>query len=118
MNSVIGIGINVNQADFNHLPKATSLKVVTDKTYDIEEILADLMIYFEKEYTILEQKNFEQIHQTYLDNLFRKDEISRFRLDGVEVDGMIRDVNEAGNLVIEINQELREFKHKEIELLF
>ena len=118
MNSVIGIGINVNQADFNHLPKATSIYKVTDKEYDIEEILADLMHHFENEYPILEQKNFEQIHQTYLDNLFRKDEISHFRLDGVEVDGIIRDVNEAGNLLIEINQELQEFKHKEIELLF
>lgn len=118
MNSVIGIGLNVNQTDFNHFPKATSIKRVTDKEYDIEEILADLMHSFEAEYSDLEQKNFEKIHQTYLDNLFRKDEISKFKLDGIEVDGVIRDVNEAGNLLIEIKDDLREFKHKEIELLF
>lgn len=118
MNSVIGVGINVNQTDFNHLPKATSLKIVTDKMYDIEAILTDLIHHFEKQYPTLEQKDFKSIHQTYLDNLFRKDEISRFKLNGVEVNGIIRDVNEAGNLVVKISQELREFKHKEIELLF
>lgn len=118
MNSIIGIGINVNQTDFNHLPKATSICKVTDKTYDIEEILSDLMHFFEQEYRDLEHKNFEKIHQTYLDNLFRKDEFSTFRVDGELVEGTILDVNEAGNLLIEINQELREFKHKEIELLF
>ncbi len=118
MNSVVGIGINVNQTDFNQLPKATSIRKVTDKEYDIEEILAGLMHLFEAEYSILEQKDFNQIHQTYLDNLFRKDENSTFILNGEETNGIIRDMNEAGNLLIEINQELREFKHKEIELLF
>ncbi|MGV0833429.1 biotin--[acetyl-CoA-carboxylase] ligase [Empedobacter brevis] len=118
MNSVVGIGVNVNQTDFNQLPKATSIRKVTDKEYDIEEILAGLMHLFEAEYSILEQKDFNQIHQTYLDNLFRKDENSTFILNGEETNGIIRDVNEAGNLLIEINQELREFKHKEIELLF
>ena len=76
------------------------------------------MTNFQKEYHILEQKKFNLIHETYLNNLFRKDEISQFKLDGVEVDGIIRDVNEAGNLIVEIENELREFKHKEIELLF
>lgn len=118
MHSIIGIGINVNQTDFNHLPKASSLKNITDTQYDIEAILTDLVELFQKEYHILEQKKFDLIHETYLNNLFRKDKISQFKLDGEEVAGIIRDVNEAGNLVIEIDHQAREFKHKEIELLF
>ena len=118
MHSVIGIGININQTDFNQLPKATSLKVVTDKEYDIEEILTDLMQLFEKEFSILEQKEFNLIHATYLENIFRKDVVSQFRLNGEVINGIIRDVNEAGNLLIEIENTTREFKHKEIELLF
>ena len=82
------------------------------------DTLTYLMANFQKEYSILEQKKFNLIHETYLNNLFRKGEISQFKLNGVKVDGIIRDVNEAGNLVIEIDNQLREFKHKEIELLF
>jgi BirA family transcriptional regulator, biotin operon repressor / biotin---[acetyl-CoA-carboxylase] ligase len=118
MNSIIGIGINVNQTDFNHLPKATSLKVVTDTSYDIEAVLTDLMLYFEKMFPILERKEFDLIHKAYLNHLFRKDEISQFKLNDEIIDGIIRDVNEAGNLMIEIDGQIREFKHKEIELLF
>lgn len=118
MNSVIGIGINVNQTDFNHLPKAISLNIATDKKYDIEEILTDLMRGFEKEFSILEQKRFDLIHETYLENLFKKDETSSFRLNNQSIDGIIRDVNEAGNLIVEIDEKRKEFKHKEIELLF
>lgn len=118
MNSVIGIGINVNQTDFNHLPKAISLNIATDKKYDIEEILTDLMRSFEKEFSILEQKRFDLIHETYLENLFKKDETTSFRLNNQSIDGIIRDVNEAGNLIVEIDEKRKEFKHKEIELLF
>ena len=58
------------------------------------------------------------IHETYLENLFKKDETSSFRLNNQSIDGIIRDVNEAGNLIVEIDEKRKEFKHKEIELLF
>lgn len=118
MNSIIGIGLNVNQTDFSQLPKATSLQKITDKIYDIKEIMTDLMSLFYEQYSILESKNFEQIHEKYLQNLFKKDQISQFRLNGKIINGVIKNVNDAGNLMIEINSVLKEFKHKEIELIF
>lgn len=118
MNSIIGIGLNINQTDFNHLPKASSIRNITDKEYDIQEILSELMLEFEKQYSVLEEKNFELIHANYLEHLFRKDEVSKFKLNGETTEGIIRNVNNAGNLMIEINEELKEFRHKEIELLF
>lgn len=118
MHSIVGIGLNINQTDFNHLPKASSIRNVTDKEYDIQEILSELMQEFQKQYPILEEKNFDLIHETYLKHLFRKDEISEFKLNGEITKGIIRDVNNAGNLMIEIDNKLQEFRHKEIELLF
>lgn len=40
--SIIGIGLNVNQMTFDNLPQATSMKKITGQTYDIEQIMADL----------------------------------------------------------------------------
>ncbi len=37
--SIIGIGINVNQKRFEHLPQATSMSLLTRKNYDVEEII-------------------------------------------------------------------------------
>ena len=118
MHSVIGIGININQTDFNHLPKATSLANETAKTYDIMSVLTDLMQNFQNQFYWILEKRFEEIHEKYNQLLFRKDIISQFRLDGHEVEGIIRSSTLNGTLMIEINGELREFLHKQIELVY
>ncbi len=41
--SIIGIGFNVNQTEFVNLPQATSMKLLTGKDYDREEIITLLM---------------------------------------------------------------------------
>ena len=38
-NSVIGIGLNVNQTNFEHLPDATSMKKITKQDYNRQEII-------------------------------------------------------------------------------
>lgn len=118
MSSVIGIGVNLNQTDFNHLPKATSLAKETDKTYDILTILEDMIQTFKDEYHLIESKSFVEISTFYNNNLFRKDVVSTFFENGVEVKGIIREATNRGTLIIEINEERREFLHKQIELVF
>jgi len=118
MNSVIGIGINLNQTDFNQLPKATSLANETDKTYDIMSTLEDIIQIFISEYHFIEQKNYKEISAFYNGHLFRKDIISTFIENGVEVDGIIREATNRGSLIIEIDNQPREFLHKQIELIF
>ena len=41
--SIVGIGLNINQTNFENLPKASSLKVITGKDYEIEEILFNII---------------------------------------------------------------------------
>lgn len=40
--SIIGIGLNVNQMNFDNLPKASSLSLLKKKEFDINEILEKL----------------------------------------------------------------------------
>src|SRR3970282_1700290 len=39
INSIVGLGLNVNQTNFEHLTKATSLALISNTIFDKEEIL-------------------------------------------------------------------------------
>jgi BirA family transcriptional regulator, biotin operon repressor / biotin---[acetyl-CoA-carboxylase] ligase len=118
MNSVIGIGLNVNQTDFNHFPKASSLAIETAKSYDIVSILTELLAVFQENYYLIEEKQFQIIHNLYNENLFRRNIISTFKLDDKLVEGKILLSTNQGTLLVEIGGKEQEFLHKQIELIF
>ncbi|HWS60015.1 MAG TPA: biotin--[acetyl-CoA-carboxylase] ligase, partial [Flavobacterium sp.] len=43
INSIVGLGLNVNQMNFENLPKASSLAVICNTTFDKEEILLKII---------------------------------------------------------------------------
>ncbi len=118
MHSIIGIGINVNQTDFNQFPKATSLATETAKMYDIVSLLTELLAVFESNYHLIEQENFDLIHHLYNKNLFKRDVISTFKVNNQLIEGKIISCTKQGTLLVEIDGEQKEFLHKQIELIF
>lgn len=118
MNSIIGIGINVNQSDFNQLNRATSLRLESNLEYDIMAIMSDLIQVFKTNHHQIENKLWKEISDFYNSNLFRKDIESTFKIDGELKKGTIKCVNDDGCLIVEIDQEIRTFLHKHIELIF
>lgn len=118
--SVIGIGLNVNQEIFEDLPKASSLKKITAKSFDLQEVLENVVFAIEAKL----RQNFQQkeniILEEYLQKLFRKDKVSAFQLpDGEYFNGIIRGVTTAGKLQIERENAVREtFDLKEVKLMY
>jgi len=55
-NSVIGIGLNVNQTDFVQLPDATSMKKITGQNYNRQEIIDLLQTELKNHYTMPSHK--------------------------------------------------------------
>ena len=114
---IIGIGLNVLQTDFGKLPKAGSLLTQTRQSFHLKETAQELHHYltesFEKPASELDiLKNFNQ-------NLFRKNEISVFEINGLRQNGIIERADEKGFLWVNLeNEGLRKFFHKEIELLY
>ena len=118
-NAIIGIGLNVNQVDFNQLDKATSLCLVTAKSFDLYEVLFSICTRIEVYYEKLVKGSFNNIDQYYFDHLLYSNEWKYYKLlDGSMLEGMIVEVKSNGLLVIELmNGEIRMFNFKEIEFM-
>lgn len=112
-NSIVGIGLNMNQKRFNGIA-ATSLYDVTGVESDLvvehERILEKL----EQRYLQLRRKDYKEMKRTYLSKLYWIDEEHTFLASGVEFLGVIRGIHETGKLAIETTQGFRYFDIKEI----
>ncbi|GLU42430.1 biotin--[acetyl-CoA-carboxylase] ligase [Muricauda sp. NBRC 101325] len=118
--SIIGIGLNVNQSQFENLAKASSISSITGKVYNLDEIL-HMIIGRIKFYTEnVETKTVKQLLPVYGDILFRKDKPSTFEdEDGNRFMGFIRKVSPSGKLVLELEEQIfKEFDLKEVTLLY
>lgn len=118
--SIIGIGLNVNQVEFPGLPKASSLKNLTGTVYNLEEVLSLILEHFEKMILPNNAIFFENVLDSYEDNLFRKEKASTFKLkDGSLLTGIIMGVTPSGLLKVKVEEdEIRTFDLKELKLLF
>ena len=118
--SIIGIGLNVNQLNFEGLPRASSMKCITGNHYDLDELLLifmqNLMHYFE----ILEKQEFKLLKTDYEAYLFRKDKPSTFQdMEGQLFTGYIKQVKASGCLQVLLeDNKLCDFDLKEITLLY
>ena len=118
--SIIGLGLNVNQINFQDLPKASSLKAITGAHYNLDESLIALMANLKVILNELKQKEFSKIKDTYESLLFRKDKPSTFQdSEFNKFPGFIKSVSNSGKLQVLLeDNELREFDLKEITLLY
>lgn len=116
--SVIGIGLNVNQMNFDALPSASSIAKVLKHEVDIDILLSDLLAELQRQ--LSHKANDKQQWDYFRENLFRKNKLSNFRLpDGSEMTATIKDVDEKGRLLIEDqNNQIHKFLLKEITLLY
>ncbi len=116
--AVIGIGLNVNQEDFEGIPNAGSLKTKTGKTWDIEEVFKYLFEKLRVNLAKLKAESLPLLRSDYEDLMYKKDEESFFSTDGnSRKKGIIRGISKEGRLLVEFNGSISEFGMKEISLL-
>ncbi|ALR31910.1 biotin--protein ligase [Chryseobacterium sp. IHB B 17019] len=113
---IIGCGINVLQEEFDEISNAGSLFTQTGEEFKLEEFTLNL-----NEFLVEKLKNIpseEEIMNLFNSNLFRKDEISVFEVNKTRQNGIIRRADKNGELLIEFEDGLHSFYHKEIKLLY
>ena len=117
--SIVGLGLNVNQTDFEHLPKASSLAAISNATFDKEEILLKIVEEL-KNNTLSWNQNKESLRFDYANSLFKKGIPMPF-LDGYQQNfmGIIQGVSSLGKLEILVENDLvLSFDIKEIQMLY
>ena len=119
INSIVGLGLNVNQINFEHLPKASSLSVICKTTFDKEEILLKIVENLEKNIQNWNQ-NSHLLWSVYGNKLFKKGMPMPFEDQNQQkFMGIIQGVSPIGKLEILLEDDsVSEFDIKEIQMLY
>jgi len=113
--SNIGIGINVNQLNFNEL-KSTSIIKELNKKIPINKHLSLLLNSLNKTYESLFYFD-NKIRNRYLSNLYQFNVLKKYKANNKLFYGKIIGVSKWGKLLIESQSKTLEFDNKEIKFI-
>lgn len=114
--SIIGIGLNVNQKEFD-LPSASSMTALSGKQFDLKVELEKLLHALERRYLQLKQGKTTELNRDYLNKMYWRDEFHFFSSYEEKFEGKIIGTNETGRLQIEVDKTIRTFDVKEVSYL-
>jgi biotin-[acetyl-CoA-carboxylase] ligase BirA-like protein len=121
--SVVGLGLNVNQTNFEELPNASSLVVISGHTFD-KELLPVLIIEKIQKKIELWESNSAIFWKEYFNTLFRKGVPMPFKnlnpaASGQNFMGIIQGVSSVGKIQIMLEDDsVSEFDIKEVQMLY
>jgi len=119
-NSIVGIGLNVNQMEFDeNAGRGTSMALMTGHRYVLEEVLSAIVKNIEKYYVLASQGNGDKIQKKYFDQLLFAGEMRGYKDENGFFNGKIEKVLPDGRLLI-VKEDGTEYLYvfKEIEFIF
>jgi len=119
--SIIGIGLNVNQTEFDNLPQASSLINITGRIFSLDEILERVLSNLKASFLKLQEDHaFDELKKDYDNTLFRLNKPSTFKDKNNNLfAGYIYGTDRHGNLLVLLeNKVIRSFGFKEITLMY
>ncbi len=116
--AIIGIGINVNQTNFNpeQVKTAASLREILQEDVNLMGLLAEICKRIEVQYLRL-KANPSDMTADYLSGLYRFQQIAAFKDSSDTFEGIIVDVSSRGQLIIEKAGLKVGYSFKEVEFL-
>ena len=119
INSIVGLGLNVNQTNFEHLPKASALAVICNATFDKQEILLKIIEKLKQNIRSWNQ-NKDFMWADYTIKLFKKGIPMPFSDQNQQhFMGIIQGVSSTGKLEILLEDDsIADYDIKEIQMLY
>lgn len=118
--SIIGVGLNINQASFSpNLPNPTSLVLETGEEHDVYDLIGHFCECLEKRYLQLKAKQYQLLDQDYLHALYAYQEWRDYQIVKNQqiIRGKITGLSPEGKLLIQTKEQKMSFSFKEIAFL-
>ncbi|MDO9153210.1 MAG: biotin--[acetyl-CoA-carboxylase] ligase [Paludibacter sp.] len=115
-NTMIGIGLNVNQTDFkSDAPNPVSLRQINKKSFRRKTIMQKIV---DNILTIYNEMDYAQIREDYFNNLYRKDGFYAFRAGNDVFNAQIKAVLPDGRIYMETDDgTTKSFYFKQVEFI-
>ena len=118
VSSVVGVGLNVNQVDFQESFSATSLKKIKNKNYNVDNILKVLCKKLNKYYDQLASLKYDDIDLEYHQHLVNNNKFCEFEENNMVFSAKVKGVNQQGELMLEFtNGDVKSYGLKQITQL-
>jgi len=111
--SIIGIGLNVNQEEFVNLPQAISLKNITGKSFNLEELLLQFLSHLDNAL-----KNREKTVKKYLLHFYKYEQQMNFEINDEIINATVKGVTQNGELLLEKEGQLTAYDLKQVRWVF
>jgi len=118
--SVVGIGLNVNQNEFHNLPKATSMSVIMNKEFDIDVVLNRMIFYIKKNCSLILSNQGDKLWMDFHKYLFKINVPMPFEdANQNRFMGIIQSVTNDGRLRLLLEDDsIKTYRIKEIQMLY
>lgn len=114
--TIIGVGLNVNQTVFEGV-NATSIKRQSDQHFQLNDVLFSWIQEMNILWAELNKGNLEMLKSRYKQELYLLNEPAIYSDISGEFEGIVRDVDDNGYLILEKDTERKKYDLKEIKLV-
>ena len=114
---IVGIGLNVNQTDFDGIKEATSMKIIKNKSFNLHMISKQFIEKFSSFNDKISNLSKDKLIETFCSHLFGIREKKKFAIGEKVVEGIILGITDNYMLNIELDKQVEHYDNGQIKLI-